>query len=427
MRLQTVLLAAAFVFLTEADDQHRPPPPTTPALSNGLAKTPPMGFSTWNQFGDQISEQLIIETIDTMASNGLRDAGFVFINLDDGWQRYPGNRSYHPGPIEADPVKFPKGIKYLSDYAHSKGFKFGIYNGPGQQTCAGYIGSEGHVEEDAATWASWGVDHLKYDSCCSEGPTAPQAEVETIFRNMSLALLATKRPIVFHACHCGWADIWKWAAHDGANQWRIGQDIPDDFNYPGYRDGYYFDVLEMLDRGRGLEKYSGPGHWNDYDMLIVGLNGNSTQLEGTGCSNVEYRSHFTMWCMVASPLLIGADVRTLSAYDLQTLTNKEVIAISQDPLGKVATVVHEDLTLQTQVYAKDMSDGSKAVAYLNRGTLTANITVDPFKDLHVWWKQYHVRDLWKHQDMGIFNFSNPYMVEVFAHEVKALRFTPIWS
>ena len=318
-----------------------------------------------------------------------------------------------------------KGIKFLTDYAHSKGYKFGIYNGPGQNTCAGYTGSEGHEAEDAATWASWGIDHLKYDSCCSEGITAPAAEVQEIMQKMSTSLIATNRSIVFHACHCGWADIWKWASQLGANQWRIGQDIPDDFNYPGNRENYYFDVLDMLDRGRGIEQYSGPGHWNDYDMLIVGLDGNSTQLVGTGCSNVEYRTHFSMWCMVASPLLIGSDVRTLSDYDLQTLTNKEVIAISQDPLGKVARVVREDKRTETQVYAKEMSDGSIAVAFLNRGTLTTNITVDPTEDLGQRWREYTVRDLWKHADLGVFDRSSPYIVEVFAHESNILRLTVV--
>jgi len=429
MKFRVVFLTAHAVAVFTAVGAavtHWPQPslPTSP-LYNGLAKTPPMGWSSWNQFGDLINETLIIETIDMMDKSGLRDAGFVFVNLDDGWQRYKGNRSYHNGPIEADPVKFPKGIRYLSDYAHSKGFRFGIYNGPGQQTCAGYTGSEGHFEEDAATWASWGVDHLKFDSCCSEGITAPASRVEEIFRNMSKALQATKRPIIHHACHCGWANVWKWAAKVGANHWRIGQDIPDDFNYPGHRDNYYFDVLDMLDRGKGLEKYSGPGHWNDYDMLIVGLNGKSSQLYGTGCSNIEYRTHFSMWCMVASPLLIGSDVRTLGPYDMETLLNKEMIAISQDQLGKAAELVRDDPRIQTELYMKEMSDGSPAIALLNRGTFTATMTVSPFRDLGKWWPKYKIRDIWKHEEQGVFNFTNPYTVEVAPHEAKILRITPM--
>lgn len=179
-----------------------PTPPSGPGLSNGLALTPPMGFSTWNGFGPNINETLLRATIDTIASNGLKEAGFVFVNLDDGWQRYPGNRLDHP--LEADPVKFPSGIKALADYAHSKGLKMGIYSGPGQTTCAGYTGSQGHEAEDAKMFASWGIDHLKYDSCCAYS-NAPKLVVQQVVLTMSQALLASGRPIVYHACHCGWA------------------------------------------------------------------------------------------------------------------------------------------------------------------------------------------------------------------------------
>ncbi|CZS97507.1 probable alpha-galactosidase 5 precursor [Rhynchosporium agropyri] len=391
-----------------------------PELSNGLALTPPMGWSSWNQFGDQIDEALIKNTMDTMASNGLRDAGYVFINLDDGWQRYKGNRS--DNPLEPDPVKFPSGMKSLSDYAHASGFKLGIYSGPGQMTCAGYTGSEGHEAEDAAMFASWGIDHLKYDSCCSSGDSAPRSEMEEIALKMSKPLLAQSHPIVYHFCHCGWADVWEWAAGEGANQWRIGQDISDDFNYPGNREKYYFDVLDMLDRGNDLAEYSGPGHWNDYDMLIVGLNGNSSQLVGTGASNIEYRTHFSMWAMVASPLLIGSDVRILDAYSLQTLSNKEVIEINQDPLGISAQTVGINENEDLQVYAKEMSDGSYAIALLNRGSETAEISVSPRRDLALAWNTYRVRDLWKHKE-GLYDV--PYTVEVIPHEAKILRISKV--
>ncbi|KAH6716597.1 glycoside hydrolase superfamily [Leptodontidium sp. MPI-SDFR-AT-0119] len=375
-----------------------------------------MGWSSWNQFGDQIDEDLIKKTMDTMASNGLRDAGYVFVNLDDGWQHYKGNRS--DNPLEVDPVKFPSGMKSLADYAHANGFKLGIYSGPGQMTCAGYTGSEGHEDEDAAMFASWGIDHLKYDSCCSSGESAPRSEMEEIALRMSKPLLAQSHPIVYHFCHCGWADVWEWAASEGANQWRIGQDISDDFNYPGNREKYYFDVLDMLDRGNNLVQYSGPGHWNDYDMLIVGLNGNSSQLVGTGASNIEYRTHFSMWAMVASPLLIGSDVRTLDVYSLQTLSNKEVIEINQDPLGISAETVGIGEDEDLQVYAKEMSDGSYAVALLNRGSFTAEMSVSPRRDLAMEWDTFRVRDLWKHKE-GMYDV--PYTVEVMPHEAKVLR------
>jgi alpha-galactosidase len=408
--LSTLIIALANVIALAFGSAVSAPAPKT----NGLALTPPIGWSSWNNFGDEISEQLIVETIDAMVANGMRDAGYIFVNLDDGWQRYKGSRRDHP--LEADPAKFPRGIAWLADYAHDKGMKLGIYSGPGETTCAGYTGSEGHEAQDAAMFASWGIDHLKYDSCCSHRD-APKEEVQRIVRAMSNALMAQKRGIVMHACHCGWADIWQWAADLGVNHWRIGQDIPDDFNYPGNREGYYFDVLDQLDRGVGLEKFSGPGHWNDYDMLIVGLNGKSRQLVGTGASNIEYRTHFSLWSMVSSPLLVGADVRNLDAYSLETLTNEELLAVNQDPAGHIATKVRDDGDLE--VFARELDDGSYAVLLLNRGAATANITFSPRADLQAPMDSYSVRDLWQHRDMGAYEI--PFTAEVQSHEARVFR------
>jgi alpha-galactosidase len=391
-------------------------PAATPSASksNGLALTPPIGWSSWNNFGEDITEQLVVETIDAMIANGMRDAGYVFVNLDDGWQRYKGKRSEHP--LEVDPKKFPRGMAWLANYAHERGMKLGIYSGPGQTTCAGYTGSEGHEREDARMFASWGIDHLKYDSCCSHRE-APKTELQRIFKTMSDALMAQQRGIVLHACHCGWGDIWEWAAGLGVNHWRIGQDISDDFNYPGNREKYYFDVLDQLDRGVGLERYSGPGHWNDYDMLIVGLDGKSKQLVGSGASNIEYRTHFSLWAMVSSPMLVGADVRKLDAYSLETLTNKEIIALNQDAAGNVAQKVRDDGDLE--VFAKELSDGSHAVLLLNRGAATAEITFSPRRDMQVPMDRYSVRDLWQHRDMGTYEI--PFTAEVQSHEARVFR------
>ncbi|MEW6703254.1 MAG: glycoside hydrolase family 27 protein [Pseudomonadota bacterium] len=384
---------------------------------DALAKTPPMGWSSWNQFGEDIDERLVIETIDAMVANGLRDAGYVYVNLDDGWQRHKGPRKQFP--LEVDPKKFPRGIRYLADYAHARGMKLGLYSGPGETTCAGYTGSQGREPQDAALFASWGVDHLKYDSCCSH-KDAPKAEVQALVRRMSQALRAQPRPVVYHACHCGWADIWEWAAEAGAHHWRIGQDISDDFNYPGHREKYYFDVLDMLDRGIALGRHAGPGRWNDYDMLVVGLDGQSKQLVGAGASNVEYRTHFSLWALMPSPLLIGADVRRLDPYTLQTLTNRELIALNQDPLGASAEKVRDDGDLQ--VYAKALADGSVAVLLLNRSSATADITVSPQRDLGLAWPRYKARDLWRHADLG--EFSIPFTAEVTSHEAKVFRLWP---
>ncbi len=405
----SVALATGWL-MSSAVPAAAPPAPK----SNGLALTPPIGWSSWNNFGEDINEQLVVETIEAMIANGMRDAGYVFVNLDDGWQRYKGKRSEHP--LEVDPKKFPRGMAWLANYAHERGMKLGIYSGPGQTTCAGYTGSEGHERDDAKMFAGWGIDHLKYDSCCSHRE-APKTELQRIFKTMSDALMAQPRGIVLHACHCGWGDIWEWAAGLGVNHWRIGQDISDDFNYPGNREKYYFDVLDQLDRGVGLERYSGPGHWNDYDMLIVGLDGKSKQLVGSGASNTEYRTHFSLWAMVSSPMLVGADVRKLDAYSLQTLTNKEIIALNQDAAGNVAQKVRDDGDLE--VFAKELADGSHAVLLLNRGSATAEITFSPRRDMQVPMDRYSVRDLWQHRDMGTYEIA--FTAEVQSHEARVFR------
>jgi alpha-galactosidase len=409
-RITLLLLAALLGAAASARAQSGSQPETRPR-SNGLALTPPMGWSSWNQFGDDINEAIVTGTIDAMVANGMRDAGYVFVNLDDGWQRYKGSRKSHP--LEYDPVKFPRGIAYLAEYAHARGMKLGLYSGPGETTCAGYTGSIGNEVRDAAMFASWGIDHLKYDSCCSH-KNAPQPVVQKIFRDMSNALLAQKRGIVLHACHCGWANIWEWAPALGVNHWRIGQDISDDFNYPGNREGYYFDVLDMLDRGVGLEKYSSPGHWNDYDMLIVGLNGKSGELVGTGASNIEYRTHFSLWAMVDSPLLVGADARHLDAYSLETLTNKEIIALNQDKAGSIARRAVDNGELQT--FVKELADGAVAVLLLNRGAATANMSFSPRRDFAMPIDRYSVRDLWAHRDLG--NHDAVFTTEVQSHEAR---------
>lgn len=428
MQLIATLLCAALGLVRAQDDTTASSNSTDePLPHNGLALTPPMGFSTWNFFGPNINESLLISTIDFVHSSGLQAAGYHFINLDDGWQKYAGNRSAHPGPIQYDPAKFPRGISYLADYAHAKGLKLGIYSGPGESTCANYTGTpEGDEDGDAAAFASWGVDHLKYDACCWRGRDAPVDAVRGDMRRMALGLRATGRDVVFHACDCGWADIWTWARDEGANHWRMGQDISDDFNYPGNREDYYFDVLDMLDVGtnQSLAQYAGPGGWNDYDMLIVGLDGESRQLVGAGASNVEYRTHFSMWCMVSSPLLIGTDVRALSQYDLQTLTNVEIIAVNQDSKGIAAKVVFEEQDGELQYWSRELDDGSVAVAFLNRGSETALMSLYLQRYLEVEWRSYTVRDLWLHEDQGPLK-EPAFSAEVIPHEAKVFRFTPV--
>lgn len=243
---------------------------------------------------------------------------------------------------------------------------------------------------------------------------------------MALGLRATGRDVVFHACHCGWSDIPTWARDEGANHWRMGQDNADDFNFPGRREDYYSDVLDMLDQGtnESLAQYAGPGGWNDCDMLIVGLDGQSRELVGAGASNVEYRAHFIMWCMVASPLLIGTDIFKLSAYDMETLLNPEVIAINQDPAGIAAEVVHDENDGALEYWARELADGSYAVAFLNRGSETQLMSLFIPQYLEVEWKSYTVRDLWAHQDQG--PLMEPALsAEVIPHEAKVFKLTPV--
>lgn len=398
---------------------HPPSITPTPALTKtpagGLALTPPMGWNSWNAFGENINEQLILDTIDAMVSSGMRDAGYQYVDLDDGWQRYKGSRTSHP--LTYDPVKFPHGIAYLADYAHARGLKLGIYSGPGNTTCAGYTGSLNHEQEDANMFASWGIDHLKYDSCCEPGPGA--SNLQALHQAMGDALRNSGRDIVFHVCHCGWDNVWQWARSIGAQHWRMGQDIDDEFDYPGKLENYFNDVLDMIDEGTGLVQYAGPGGWNDFDMLIVGINGTG-HIPGAGATPLEYRTHFSMWSILASPLLAGTDLRNMDAYTIETLTNPEVIALNQDPLGIQASKVRDDGSYQ--IFAKRMADGSWGIALLNRSTATDNMTVNWQQDLGVTWTTAQVRNLWEHQDKGIFTGS--YSVSVLSHEAVMLRVYP---
>ncbi|HEU4354446.1 MAG TPA: glycoside hydrolase family 27 protein, partial [Actinomycetota bacterium] len=233
------------------------------------------------------------------------------------------------------------------------------------------------------------------------------------------ALKATGRDIVLHVCHCGWDRVWEWAREAGAHHWRIGQDITDDFDVPGHREAYYFDVLDMIDRGAGLERYSGPGGWNDFDMLVVNLKGEGA-LVGDGCSPEEYRTHLSMWAILASPLIIGSDLTAMDGYTVETLTNTEVIALNQDVLGIQAARVRKDG--DTEVFAKPLQNGDWGVALLNRGSEDAEIGVGWQSDLAADWSAATVRDLWAHQDLGV--HRDGFAATVDPHAAMMLRATP---
>lgn len=332
-----------------------------------LAPTPPMGWNSWNHFHRDINEKLIMEEADAMVASGMKEAGYEYINLDDCWMALERDKN---GNLQADPERFPHGIKYLADYVHKKGLKLGLYSSAGTKTCAGWPASLDHEEADAKMFAKWDVDYLKYDNCNNEG--RPAIERYTAMRK---ALDAAGRPIVFSICEWGSNRPWEWAPSMG-NLWRTTGDIRDS----------WASMVEKLDEQVGLNKYAGPGHWNDPDMLEVGNGGMST---------TEYEAHFSLWCILAAPLIAGNDLRHMSDATLNILTNKEVIAVDQDPAG------HEGYKLtdegDKEVWVKALADGSWAVVLLNRGTEPAFITMK-IKDLGIKGSDvYTVRDLWTHK------------------------------
>jgi alpha-galactosidase len=369
------------------------------ALDNGLARTPPMGWNSWNKFQCNVSEDLIKQAADAMVASGMRNAGYQYVVIDDCWQvdRDP------QGNIVADAKRFPSGIKAVADDVHGKGLKFGIYSDAGTGTCQNRPGGRGYEFQDARQYAAWGVDYLKYD-WCNHSTQDSQASY-SIMRD---ALKKSGRPIVFSLCEWGSTKPWLWAA-DVGNLWRATGDIIDKWDGTVKWGG--MGVVQILDAVDGLESYAGPGHWNDPDMLEVG-NG--------GLSLSEARAHFSMWCLLAAPLMAGNDIRSMSADIRDILTNKEVIAIDQDPLGREGRRVKR--TDGLEVWAKQLADGGRAVALLNRSAAEANITV-AWTDLgypeHVAAK---VRDLWAKKDLG--EATGSFSASVPSHGVMLVRVEP---
>eukprot|EP00727_Mastigamoeba_balamuthi_P008469 m51a1_g4244 putative alpha galactosidase (516) ;mRNA; r:186781-188844 len=294
------------------------------ALDNGLGRTPQMGWNSWNHYGCGISEELIVRTIDQMVSSGLAEAGYRYVNLDDCWQDHRDDR----GVIVADETRFPRGMQYLADYAHSRGLLFGLYSDAGLLTCCRRPGSLGHETTDAATYASWHVDYLKYDNCYPDD-SKPQAR----YPRMRDALNRTGRPIFFSMCEWGVDDPATWASPVG-NSWRTTNDITDS----------WASMTSILDQNDKWSTYAGPGGWNDPDMLEVG-NGRMT--------DAEYRAHFSLWALAKAPLVVGCDVGAMSPATLETLTNAEVIAVNQDPLGVQGRLVRSEALVRPAGYVRE--------------------------------------------------------------------------
>lgn len=374
---KALLLALISVLFTTVAAEARDRADPLLGVANGLAQTPPMGWNSWNKFACNVNEKLIRAAADSMVSLGMKDAGYTYVVIDDCWQ---GARD-GAGNIQPDAKKFPSGMKALSDYVHSKGLKFGMYSDAGTKTCGGFPGSRGHEFQDAAQYAAWGIDYLKYDWCSTDTQDA-----QSSYLTMSQALQASGRPIVFSMCEWGNAKPWLWARNIG-NLWRTTGDIADLWD-GAHPNGYSIGVLRIVDMQAELAPYAGPGHWNDPDMLEVG-NG--------GMTDSEYRAHFSLWAVMAAPLIAGNDLAAMDASTKAILMNKEVIAIDQDPLGAAGTRVWKDG--DAEVWMRPLKGGARAVVLLNRGK-------DP-RPIAVTWEQLNypaglaakVRDLWLHKDL----------------------------
>jgi len=391
-RLAKPLLAALLIVPVMAPGPGRASRAARAALDNGLARTPPMGWNSWNHFGCNVSEQLIKETADAIVASGMRDAGYRYVVIDDCWQVARDAA----GTLVADSTRFSHGIKALADYVHAKGLGFGIYTDAGTNTCQRRPGTYGHEEQDARTFAAWGVDYVKEDWCHAEGLDAP-----TQYAKFRDALAKAGRPIVFSICEWGSNEPWEWAPQIG-NLWRTTGDIRDRWS----------SMLSLLDLSSQHASVARPGAWNDPDMLEVG-NG--------GMTDDEYRAHFSLWAIMAAPLMAGNDVRAMSAATRDILTNPDVIAVDQDSLGVQGMLVREGPP-ELQVWAKPLKGGARALALLNRGDSAAKITAR-FDRLGLRTDSATVRDLWARADRGA--FRREYAATVPAHGVALVRVTPI--
>ncbi len=378
---------------------------------HGLAQTPPMGWNSWNKFACNVSDSLVRSMADAMVSSGMKDAGYTYIIMDDCWH---GTRD-SLGFIRPNPVHFPNGIKALADYIHSKGLQFGIYSCAGNKTCAGHPGSRGHEYQDAVTYASWGVDYLKYDWCNTDGLSARGA-----YTTMRDALQTAGRPVVFSLCEWGTSKPWEWAG-DVGHLWRTTGDIYNTFEGEvSHGDWSSWGVMAILDQQKGLEKYAGPGHWNDPDMLEV----------GNGMPVNEDRAHFSMWCMLAAPLIAGNDLGRMSRETRQILLNREVIAIDQDPLG-IQGFQFDGPDDSLQVFAKPLTGGDLAVCFLNRNREPFSLTYD-WKEkviinegtgthLNLAASTYQIKNLWTGADDG--TTAAPLSAVIPGRDVLLLRLT----
>lgn len=376
----------------------------------GLAQTPPMGWNSWNHYACDIDEKLIRDTADAMVSSGLRDAGYVYVNLDDCWQ---GERDAD-GWIQPDPKRFPSGMKALGDYLHERGLKFGIYSDAGEKTCQRFPGSQGYEFQDALQYARWGVDYVKYDWCFT-GQGIFKRNPREAFTTMSRAIAASGRPMVFSICEWGGSKPWDWA-QDVGHLWRTTGDIINCWDCT-YSRGHAFSegILPILEKQVRIQRFAGPGGWNDPDMLEVG---HLPTLE-------ENRSHFAIWAMLPAPLIMGTDVTHMKPEIRDILANPRLIAINQDPAGNAAfRWVGTD---NYDIWARRVGKGDWVVAVLNRVGQTQDITVDwqayPLRDRQIYAgldsKTYALTDVWTGKPAG--DTSRPLKLSVKPRDTHVFR------
>ncbi len=375
-----------------------------------LAPTPPMGWNSWNTFQTNINEQLVKDIADVMVSSGMKDAGYQYIVLDDGWMAM--ERDLKTGDLIPDPKKFPNGLKPVIDYVHSKGLKFGLYNCAGTKTCAGYPGTRGYEYQDARFYASLDIDYLKFDWCNTEGLNAKEA-----YTTMSKALKTASRPIVFSLCEWGNNKPWNWAEPVG-QLWRTTGDITAQFDgIKSYGNWHANGVMTIVDLQDTLRKYAGPNHWNDPDMLEV----------GNGLTAAENRTHFSLWCMLAAPLIAGNDMRKMDEQTRSVLTNKDAIAIDQDVLGIEGFKYSDKDSVQT--WFKPLRNGEWAICFVNRSSVAKPIEFNwqnevvndglSKRGLHADAITYQLRDLWTKKDAGTTKKTLKAIVQ--PHDVLLLR------
>ena len=353
-----------------------------------ISAVPPMGWNSWNTFYDKINDELIRSMADTMVEQGLLDAGYNYLILDDGWQ---ARRRDSDGHLMADPEKFPHGMKEVVDYVHSKGLKIGIYSCCGTHTCGGYPGSFEHEFSDAQQFADWGIDYLKYDNCYRPGSTA----TNVLYRRISMALRSTGRDILLAACQWGTEDVHQWIRSSGAHTFRSTIDIQDSWN----------SIQKIALSQIGFQGYNGPDCFNDMDMLVVGMYGKGLNPETSigGCTDEEYQTHFALWAMMNSPLIIGCDMREMTDATKKILLNKEVIALNQDP------GVHSCYSLPVYgnpdvfVLVKPLANGDYAIAFFNFGDAKAKAVLN-FWDMGLSAAAgyaFEFRDCISHEDLGL--------------------------